>query len=97
MNKTFTHQKCSITVRQSEEREFEFIVPNHSIDTEGNIDENILEEIAEKVETGEISFEECDEETFPSFGYTRVSPTYEPTIEGGCFFTDELPVFGENK
>ena len=97
MKKTFTHQKCSMTVRQSEEREFEFIVPQHSVDKEGIIDKDILKEIDSKLKNREISFEDCDEGTSPSFGITDVSTTGTTTIEGGCFFTDELPVFGENK
>ena len=99
MDKDFTHQKCSITVRQSEDREFEFIVPQHSVDKEGNIDKDILQEIKDKFELGELDFGDCDEGTYPSFGYaeTYVPPTSKTTIEGGCSFTDELPVFGENK
>ena len=92
MDNNYTHYKCSITVRQSEERKFEFIVPQHSVDMEGNVDKDILEEITDKFELGELDFGDCDEETFPSSGYaeTYVSPTSTSImIDSGCSYRDE--------
>ena len=97
MDNNYTHYKCSITVRQSEERKFEFIVPQHSVDMEGTVDTDILQEITEKFELGELSFEDCEEEEY-GFAESYVSPTSTSIlIDGGSSFTDELPIFGENK
>jgi len=89
MDNNYTHYKCSITLRQSEERKFEFIVPKHSVDKEGTVDPDILEEIIEKFEDGELSFQECETDLNIPLNYSPTSTSI--LIESGCNYRDEYP------
>ena len=62
MDNNYSHYRCSVIVRKSEDRKFEFIVPQHSVDKDGVVDYDILQEITDKFEDDELSFENCKEE-----------------------------------
>jgi len=96
MEKKCSHYRCSVIVRKSEDRKFEFIVPQHSVDKDGVVDYDILQEITDKFEDDELSFEDCKEEfsTFihmDSFERPQVSPISNQMImiESGCNYRDE--------
>ena len=99
-NKNSIYKKCSLTVGQTEYREFEFLVPNHSVDENGYIDKEIIQEITNKFENKELIFEECEAHTYPSWGTKNVFLTPTITIEGDCrkISSDfSLPTLGEDK
>ena len=62
MEKNNMYKRCSITVNIVEEREFEFLVPSHSVDKGGDIDEEILHEIEGQFEDGVLSVHNIEEE-----------------------------------
>jgi len=87
----YSHYRCSVIVRKSEDRKFEFIVPQHSVDKDGTIDHDILQEITDKFEDDELSFEDCKEEDVV-WERTIVSPSNHRNgilIESGCNYRDE--------
>ena len=91
----YSHYICSVIVRKSEDRKFEFIVPQHSVDKDGVVDYDILQEITDKFEDDELSFENCEEE-FSTFIHrnTLERPQVSPIsnmigIESGCHYRDE--------
>ena len=97
MDNNYSHYKCSITLIQSDERKFKFIVPKHSVDMEGTVDPDILEEIIEKFEEGELSFQECETDLNTNLNYSPTSTSI--LIDMGCHYRDEypIPVFGEDE
>ena len=103
-----THKKCSIAVQARRERYFEFLVPNHLVDENGNIDKKIIQEVRDKFEVEEqLDFDDCEEGSWTEeYSFYRIpkSPETrsEPTeILGDCSLFDEEiqdhQIFGDEK
>ena len=101
------YKRCSITVNIVEEREFEFLVPSHSVDKGGNIDNEILHEIEGQFEDGVLSVHNIEEEGH-QYLTTNISLicSYEPitSVEDGETWVGEgrhkknnLLIFGDDK
>jgi hypothetical protein len=105
MDKSKTHKKYTIAVLQSVERFFEFLVPNHQVDEEGNIDKEILNEIRYQFMDEQLSFDDCEEGSACGGGtfcsIPNVAHSRDDLIEflGNCSLTDDeiIPVYDKDK
>ena len=60
MGNTNTHKVCSVGIELSAHHDFKFVVPNHLVDENGNIDEEIQQEITDKFELKDLTIDDCD-------------------------------------
>ena len=61
MEKSKTHKLCSVSVEFSANHDFKFLVPNHLVDENGNIDEEITYEIRDKFENEQLLIDDCQQ------------------------------------
>ena len=54
MGNTNTDKLCTLGVEVLAKHEFKFLVPNHLVDENGKVDDEILEEITDKFECGRL-------------------------------------------
>ena len=50
-----THTKCGVRIIKQITADFEFLVPNHLVDENGKVDDEILEEITDKFMFGRLN------------------------------------------
>ncbi len=55
-----THTKCRVKIEHISQDYYDFLVPNHLVDKDGEIDERIKELISVRVERSRIDFSECN-------------------------------------
>lgn len=61
MENSKTHKLCSVSVEFSTQNDFKFLVPNHLVDENGNIDEEITYEIRDKFENEQLLIDDCQQ------------------------------------
>ena len=61
MGDTNTHKVCAVTVDVIAKHEFRFLLPNHLVDENGNIDEEITYEIRDKFENEQLLIDDCQQ------------------------------------
>lgn len=97
MGNTNTHKVCSVGIEFSALHDFVFVVPNHLVDENGNIDEEIKQEITEKFENKELVLDDCDR----SYGDSMYEVKEIFTVDRDCGDEDIdmriHPIFGDNE
>ena len=97
MGNTKTHKICSVGIELSALHDFKFLVPNHLVDENGNIDEEITQEITEKFENKQLTIDDCD----TSYGDSMYEVKDEFSVDNDCGGEDiemqTLPIFGEDE
>ena len=95
MEKSKTHKLCSVSVEFSHIHDFKFLVPNHLVDENGNIDEEIKQKITEKFELQELIIDDCDRSFGISEGSARDSFSVDKEIGDDDAELHIYQVFGE--
>ena len=95
MENNKTHKLCSVSVEFSANHDFKFLVPNHLVDENGNIDDEITQEITEKFECHTLTLDDLDR----SYGCTMYEVEGNFSVDKECGDDDvELQtteIFGE--
>ena len=97
MDNSKTHKKCSITINRTETREFMFLVPNHLVDEEEDIEEKVLEEIEWSFRGKTLRFDDLYEEESLVDEIHVSCPMIEGETTPDRNDPYELPIFGEKE
>ena len=54
-----THTMCSVEVKNMRNNRFQFIVPNHLLDKDGNITDEIKKEISNMFSKEDLTYDDC--------------------------------------
>ena len=97
MGNTNTHKVCSVGIELSAYHPFKFLVPNHLVDENGNIDEEIKEEIKDRFDYTGLTISDCDY----NYGDSRYEVRDDFSVEKDCGYEDRemqtLLIFGDDE
>ena len=80
MEKSKTYKLCSVSVEFSANHDFKFLVPTHLVDENGNIDDEITQEITEKFECHSLTLDDLDR----SYGCTMYEVKVDFSVDKEC-------------